>query len=221
VATTVVAFVAALGFGVLAVHYRGGSVPGLVDARLRERLGSVLHAYRGLLDVVTYLGDPGPVALVAAVLAAYAVWMGRSRLAALALTAPVVTGLLTTAAKWVVGRTLHGDLSLPSGHTAAVTSLGVVAALLHLARRHRSSIAPVVDLLLVTALAATMSAALVAAGVHYATDTIAGYLAALACTLFVARLLDALCERRARRRGVRAEEAAVTDMRATAQGGAR
>lgn len=218
---TAVAAVAALGFAALAIRYRAGSRPGALDAQLMGRLGSALRAYHRVVDVVVHLGDPLPVLLIALVLAAFAARARNARLVVLAVLAPLLTGLLTTAAKVLVGRTLDGDLSLPSGHTAAVTCLAVVGALVHLSRRHRAPVAPAADLLLVTVLAAVTGAALVGARVHYATDTIAGYCAALATTLALARLLDALGERRARRLAARAGVEAVTSTSPAPSGGAR
>jgi undecaprenyl-diphosphatase len=219
IAATVVTGTAALGFGFLAIRYRGASGPGLLDAQAMGRLGSALRAYSGAVDVVVRAGDPGPVLLIGVGTAAVAARMRRPRLVALALAAPLLTGLVTTAAKWVVGRTLDGDLSLPSGHTGAVTSLAVVAALLSLGRRRWSPVAPAAHLLLVTLVAATMGAALVATRAHYATDTIAGYCAGLAVTLVAARLLDACCDRRLRR--LAAAGATVTSTRAAEPEGAR
>jgi lipopolysaccharide/colanic/teichoic acid biosynthesis glycosyltransferase/O-antigen/teichoic acid export membrane protein/membrane-associated phospholipid phosphatase len=213
----VVSGIGALGLLLLATRYRGGSGPGLLDAALAGVLRSAIGGRQAVLEVIR-LGDPVPVALIATGLAVAALLARRPRLAVLALAGPAVTGVCTTVAKVLVGRRLAGDLCLPSGHTAAVTSLAVVAAFLVLSRRRRSSavMAGAVGLGAVTVVAAAIGAALVAAGAHYATDTIAGYCAGLAVTLVAARLLDAYCDRRLAAAGV-----TIASTRAAEREGAR
>ena len=66
--------------------------------------------------------------------------------------APGLTTLLVEAAKRVVDRTVHGGLALPSGHTAAATSLLLVLGVLAVRRvRRRVRTAGVAVLAVVTA----------------------------------------------------------------------
>jgi undecaprenyl-diphosphatase len=107
--------------------------------------------------------------------------------------APAATGAVTTLLKALVGRTLDGDLALPSGHTAGVTAVSLVLALLLVDLVGTPLPAPVaamVVLLPVLAVPGVVALALVATGSHYATDTVAGFCTAVAVTLALGLVLD-------------------------------
>jgi undecaprenyl-diphosphatase len=97
-----------------------------------------------------------------------------------------------TLLKSLVGRTIHdGHLSYPSGHTAFLTALALVAALLVTGRLGLGRTAGM-SLVLASALVAgaAMGWAEVVLGAHYPTDTLGGWCTALAVIPATAWLVD-------------------------------
>jgi undecaprenyl-diphosphatase len=139
--------------------------------------------------------------VMTAVLATLCGLLRRPFHALLALTAPATVGTTTTLLKPVVGRTSQGYLAFPSGHSAGVTALAVVAALV-LISMAGAQLAP--SVLVATAmvlLAGTaIGLALVAEDWHYATDTVGGFCTAIALVIAQAFLLDGLHSAASRRR---------------------
>ena len=113
-------------------------------------------------------------------------WRG---VALAALTVPVASGLTEGVLKPVIGRTIDGALSLPSGHTTAGFTLATLVAVL-LSRRLP---APARGLVILAAyvLAVAVAAAMIAQGFHYFTDTIAGAAVGTATVLIGALVIDA------------------------------
>jgi membrane-associated phospholipid phosphatase len=141
---------------------------------------------------IDFLGDPRVVGVLAVVLALCCLVSGRRRTAVVALTAPVVSGLVTTAAKPVVQRTIHGDnLSYPSGHTAAVATLAAVAALLLIDLVRAGRVSGTAVYLAVTIAAGTVMAVdQIAIDAHYPTDTVGGLCVAIAVVPVLAVAVD-------------------------------
>lgn len=192
-----VAVAAAAVLGALAGYVAGaGGVTGLDRLLLGGsdgwRAAEVYHRTDPPILVavaVGHVGDPLVVAGLAAAAAALAMAIGRARLAVLAVAAPAATGLATTALKPVVGRVRDGFLAFPSGHTAAATSVALVAGLVLAAR-----FGPRLPLVLGTAVAAgaAMAWAQVVLGIHDPTDTIGGACTGLAVVPATAALIDLL-----------------------------
>jgi undecaprenyl-diphosphatase len=126
-------------------------------------------------------------------IAAAAIWRRRWDLAAVILVAPALASITTEwLLKPLVGRTIAVGWCYPSGHMTGITAASVVLFLVnrnHLTSTLRQSAG--VGLAMVVPLA--MAVSLVGLGVHYPTDTIGGGCLALATTLLVAALYDALC----------------------------
>ncbi|GHE97486.1 membrane protein [Amycolatopsis deserti] len=142
-------------------------------------------------------GDPAWAAGLVVLLAALCFAVGRRRLALLAVAGPAATGVITTLVKPVVDRTINGDhLSYPSGHTALLTSLGIVAGLL-LTDRFRLGRARGLPLVLGLAVlcGAAMSWSQTASRVHYLTDTLGGFCTALALVVAAGWLIDRVADR--------------------------
>lgn len=148
--------------------------------------------------IIGSLGDPVVAAVLVVILAVICWRMGRNRLAVLAVAGTASTGVVTTVLKPVIGRTINGPhLSYPSGHTALLTGLGIVVGLLLVDRFQTgrvASMALVLTLAVVTGV--SMAWAQVALGVHYATDTVGGFCAALVLVPAVAWLIDRIADRR-------------------------
>jgi undecaprenyl-diphosphatase len=202
-----VMLLAGLLFAVLAAHYRGEDEPGRLDVRAEHIVDAFPATTDPLLRGVVRLGDPMPVVVLAAALAAVAVLLGRRRLALLAIVGPGLTGVATTLVKPAVGRVLKGDFAYPSGHAGAATALGIVAALLLV------SVVPMGRLwqLLVIGIGALATGGLMSVGLtlrdwHYPTDTVGGCCLAIVIVLGLALLLDHFADRSlAPRVGVRQE----------------
>jgi membrane-associated phospholipid phosphatase len=142
-------------------------------------------------------GDPLWAGGLVVILAAICFALERRRLALLALAGPALTGVVTTVAKPLVDRVINGDhLSYPSGHTALLTSLGIVTGLLlaDLLRLGRARGLPLV-LGLAVLCGAAMSWSQTASRVHYLTDTIGGFCSALALVIAAGLIIDRIADR--------------------------
>jgi membrane-associated phospholipid phosphatase len=194
-----VTVVAALGIR-YAGHTRAGPFDTSVDHWIRGRLGRTSP----ILTALTWLGDPGPVTLITALIAlgcARARWWRGVALAVLAV--PAASGLTEGILKPLIGRGI--DLhSLPSGHATAAFSMATVGAVLLAGPpgQARAGLSRRTARLLTLAayvLAAAVAVAMVAQGFHYFTDTIAGVGVGVGTVLLAAFLIDAVAGRLARR----------------------
>jgi membrane-associated phospholipid phosphatase len=188
----IMAVLAALVVAVLAAHYSGETAAGRLDSWAQTAVASLLpHPGPGTL-LIDLLGEPLVTAVLAALLAAACLVLGRRRLAVVTVVGSGLTGVATTVLKPVIGRTIHGShLSYPSGHTAAATVLALVLTLLAVDLL-RAGRLPGVLLILTGAGAAgaTMTWSQVAIGAHYATDTLGGFCTAIAVVPATALLVD-------------------------------
>jgi undecaprenyl-diphosphatase len=105
---------------------------------------------------------------------------------------PAASALTEFALKPLVDRTLHGNLTLPSGHATGMFALAATCAVLLLDPPGRRVPAAVRLLLACLALlaATTVSLAMVARGVHYFTDAVAGAAVGTGVVLACALILD-------------------------------
>jgi membrane-associated phospholipid phosphatase len=184
-------------FAVLAARFAGTGPDGMsrVDrAFLRPRF----HG-RSVLEALTWIGAPETVVAVAVLASAVAFWLGRRRLAAVALIGPGLTGLATTSLKPMIDRTIvDGELAFPSGHTAGAAALGLVAAIavIGVLRPRPGALALLAASVVPAAIAGT---GMVLLGAHYPTDVLGGYTVAVAVVLGVALAVDAAARCWARR----------------------
>ena len=169
---------------------------GPFDASVDRWFQSQLGLTSPVLTALTWLGDPRPVTFITALIALGCAWTRWWRGVALAVLAvPAASGLTEGILKPLIGRTIGGWLSLPSGHTTAVFSVATMGAIL-LSRTRAGRLLTVAAYLLAAAVAASM----VAQGYHYFTDTIAGAGVGAGTVLTGALLIDGAAGRlRARR----------------------
>ncbi|MFF4255552.1 phosphatase PAP2 family protein [Streptomyces sp. NPDC001663] len=198
-----IAALAALVVVVLGVLYAGHSEPGRVDRWIvSPTADSVRPPWRGVALFWDFLGNPaGSVMLVVAVVGG-CLLLRPPRAAVLVVAGVVVTVGTATVLKHLVGRTIHGpgNLSYPSGHTAFLTALALMVALLATGRLGLGRTAGT-SLVLGAALVAgaAMGWAQVALGAHYPTDVLGGWCTALAVIPATAWLVDRTADRLVRR----------------------
>lgn len=185
----------------LGVYYAGTSTAGALDVGVRAAFQKWFPDATAAALAVDWWGGPAGVILLSGVLGIACLLTGQRRLAVVALTCQGLVGATTSLLKPVFERTIHGPfLAYPSGHTAGATALAMVLGLL-LARLGRTG--PGAGLLLVigvtVAAGATAAWAQIILAAHYPTDTLGGFLTAVALIPPAAMLTDLAADRLARR----------------------
>ncbi|WP_228472724.1 phosphatase PAP2 family protein [Streptomyces cyaneochromogenes] len=188
-----IAALAALVVVVIGVLYAGHDEPGTVDRWIvRPTADSVRPPWRNVALATDFLGEPAGAATLVVAAVAGCLLLRRPRAAVLVVAGAGQAVVTTTLLKPVVGRTIHdGHLSYPSGHTAFLTALALVVALLATGRLGLGRTAGT-SLVLAAALVAgaAMGWAQVALGAHYPTDVLGGWCTALAVVPATAWLVD-------------------------------
>lgn len=200
-AAVIVACVCAAITAVLGARYAGGSYAGGVDRAVDRRLTSRLSGHHQLTDAVVNIGSPVAVAVLTVLLVLTLLYLRRPRAALLAALAPPVASAITEwALKPLVERDRGGSWSYPSGHTTGIFAVSLVVVLLVFGQTPRL---PVAARLVLSAgplaVATGVALASIAAGNHYATDTVGGACVALATVLILSLLVDAAADARASR----------------------
>ncbi|MGH3774013.1 MAG: phosphatase PAP2 family protein [Pseudonocardiaceae bacterium] len=178
---------------ILGLSVAGTSAPSNVDTWVGSGVHSLLADVPNLSPAVVQAGDPGPIIVMAALLAALCGLLRRPYHALLSVTAPATVGVATTLLKPAIGRTFEGFPAFPSGHTAAVTALSVVAGLLIVSMTHAQlAVGASMATAIVLLVGAAIGLAVVAANWHYPTDALGGFCTAVALVVALAFLLDGL-----------------------------
>lgn len=195
-----IAALAALVVVVLGVLYAGHSEPGKVDRWIvQPTADSMRPPWRNVALATDFLAEPAGAAMSVVAAVAGCLLLRRPRAAVLIVAGAAVAVGTTTVLKPLVGRSIHGGhLSYPSGHTAFLTALGIMVALLATGRLGLGRTAGT-SLVLAAALVAgaAMGWAQVALGAHYPTDVLGGWCTALAVTPATAWLVDRMVDRTA------------------------
>ena len=187
----------------LAFRVAGGSQQGAIDRQVGKTVHALLpNALKPIVDLIP-LGDAIPVIALALTMSIFALGLGHRQAAVIAITGPLMTGLITTGVKPLVGRTIREHLAYPSGHTGAWTSLGLVIAVILIGVL---STGPVMSALLLAAGGlgggGTMALTVIMFNSHYPSDTVGGFCAAvvsvLGCALVAERMAVLLSRRRTR-----------------------
>ncbi|MER5474676.1 phosphatase PAP2 family protein [Streptomyces sp. NPDC002685] len=193
-----IAALAASALTVLGVLYADHDEPGMVDRWITQPTAdSVRPPWRNVALALDFWGEPAGAALLVVAAVAGCLLLRRPRAAVLVVAGVGMTVGTATLLKHLVGRTIHGDnLSYPSGHTAFLTALALVAALLATGRLGLGSTGGT-SLVLAAALVAgaAMGWAQVALGAHYPTDVLGGWCTALAVIPATAWLVDRMADR--------------------------
>lgn len=192
-----VAAIAALTVVAVGVLYAGHSEPGRVDRWFVDPTADTVRPpLRNVALATDFWGEPAGAALLVVAAVTGCLLLRRPHAAVLVVVGAGATVGTTTLLKPLTGRTIHGDhLSYPSGHTAFVTALALVAALLATGRLGLGRAAGT-SLVLAAALVvgAAMGWAQVALGAHYPTDVLGGWCTALAVVPATAWLVDRMAD---------------------------
>ncbi|MGW7607587.1 phosphatase PAP2 family protein [Streptomyces sp. NPDC054766] len=196
------AALAALVVVVLGVLYADAGKPGRVDTRIWATVDGVGPPWRYVALATDFLGEPVGAATLVVATVTGCLLLRRPRAAVLVVVGVGVAVGTATLLKHLVGRTIHGDgnLSYPSGHTAFLTALALMVALLATGPLGLGRTAGT-SLVLAAALVAgaAMGWAEVALGAHYPTDVLGGWCTALAVIPATAWLVDRMADRLADR----------------------
>jgi membrane-associated phospholipid phosphatase len=195
-----IAALAALVVGVLGVLYAGHSEPGRVDRWVvQPTADSVRPPWRRVALATDFLAEPAGAAMLVVAAVAGCLLLRRPRAAVFIVAGAAVAVGTTKVLKSLVGRTIHGDgnLSYPSGHTAFLTALALMVALLAAGRLGLGRTAGALLVLAAALVAgAAMGWAQVALGAHYPTDVLGGWCTALAVVPATAWLVDQVADTR-------------------------
>ena len=192
------AIFAALVLTGLAARYAGEAVAGRLDTWARTVVEGLWPVPGHGALVIDFVGEPLGAFLLATLLTAVCLALGRRRLAVVVVAGLGLTGVLSTVLKPVVGRTINGGyLSYPSGHTATATVFALIVMLLLVDLLGARRLPGVLLILSGAAVAAAaMALSQIALGAHYPTDTIGGFCVALLVVPTTAYLVDRFAERR-------------------------
>lgn len=180
------------GLGAL---FAGQSRPDRLDAAVDGWVRSAIGTHPTPLNVLVSFGD-GPLvttATVALVLAAVAARRWRGAILA-AVAVPSAAALTELALKPLIGRTLDGGLSYPSGHTTNDFALATVTVILFAgpARPRIPGLARRLLLLGAFLFAAAVGVALIGLSYHYFTDVIGGVAVGTGTVVLTALVLTVL-----------------------------
>jgi undecaprenyl-diphosphatase len=180
----------------LGVWYAGQSRAGALDQAIDPRIQAAFASRHAELNAIARLGEPVMVGQLSVALFAACVVLRWWRGAVLVAVAPPAAGAITEfVLKPLIGRTMQGQLSLPSGHTTGAFALAVTLTVL-LADRRRCELPVAPRSLLAAAALATAAAvaiSLVGLAAHYLTDTVAGAAVGTGVTVVSALVIDRLC----------------------------
>jgi undecaprenyl-diphosphatase len=196
----------------LAVAFGHQGRPDRLDAVVDTRIQSLLGSYQGPLHLLTRLGGLLSVAELTAALVLACLVTRRWRGAVLAaLAVPVAMTLTEFVLKPLVGRSIRGYASFPSGHATAMFALAAICAVL-LANPSRPRLPRAVRLLLAggaVLVAVAVPVAMVAQGFHYFTDIVAGSAVGIGTVLLITLLIDMARPAARAPRGAAAEDTAA------------
>lgn len=181
----------AVFLALLAWTYGGTSGPGAVDTAITDALADHVAGHSFAARAAVQVGAEGSVIAMSCVLVVTCLALRRTALAVVAIAGPGVTGVLTTVMKPALGRTLEGVPAFPSGHTAGITAIALVVALLVTGLFRRPSVTVTILAGVGVVLAATtVATGLVIERFHYPTDTLGGFCVAVVVVLGLALLVE-------------------------------
>jgi membrane-associated phospholipid phosphatase len=166
-----------------------------LDATVDTKTQAALGGHPRLLDVLIWPGGPVAVTAITITLALACAARRRYRKVALVvISVPAAIMITELLLKPLVGRHMWSTLSFPSGHTTSVFALAAAVTVLLIGRPGAAMSRELRLLLALTAFftAALVAFALIARGLHYFTDTVAGAATGIGTVLLTALMLDLL-----------------------------
>jgi membrane-associated phospholipid phosphatase len=185
----------AVGLLGLAIGFAGVEGPGALDAGADAAIRGLFGDQQGALRRFVRLGSPAwiPPFLVAIVLVSLV--LRRPRVAIANVVGVGITAGAVTVLQPAIGRTLEGGFALPSGHTAGAVAFTAGTSLLVMSlTSRRPLVAGIASAVAVLGVAVIVGMSLVANGLHYTTDTIAGACTAIVAIYGSALAIDRLAE---------------------------
>lgn len=187
---------------VLAFHYSDSPRAGGPDRGVDAWLVARAQGHVSVVRTVSDLAGTIPASVLVVLLLGLALWTHSPRGAVLAAIASATSAITELVLKPLIHRTYAGLNSFPSGRSTTIFALAFVVLILMLNPQrpeHRWRTRQLV-VALAFLVAGVVSAAVVAAKYHYATDTVAGASVALATVMGLALGIDAVADRRIRQR---------------------
>jgi undecaprenyl-diphosphatase len=162
-------------------------VDAVLDARVRAGLGG----HHKLLEVLAWLGDlPAIAGMTAVLILACVLWRRYRGAALLAIAIPAAAVITERLLKPLVGRTLLGFLSFPSGHATGTFALATAITVLLAGASVIPRAVRLAAAVIAFAVAAAVAAAMIALGFHYFTDAVAGAAVGIGTALATALVID-------------------------------
>ena len=162
-----------------------------VDTVIDARVKAILPGSAKLLERLAWPGGLHAIIGMTAVLVLVCLLRRRYRGAALlALSVPAAAVITERLLKPLVGRTLLGFLSFPSGHATVTFALATAITVLLAGAPALPRAAHLAVAVASFAVAAIVTAAMIALGLHYLTDAVAGAAVGIGTVLATALLID-------------------------------
>jgi undecaprenyl-diphosphatase len=164
-----------------------------LDVVVDARVHASLVGHPELLAVLDRLGNQPAIAGITAVLILVCLLGRQYRGAALlAISIPAAAVITELILKPLVGRTLLGFLSFPSGHATGTFALATAVTVLLAGAGRIPRVVRLAAAVIAFAVASAVAAAMIALGFHYFTDAVAGATVGTGTVLATAVLLDLL-----------------------------
>jgi membrane-associated phospholipid phosphatase len=164
-----------------------------VDAVLDARVRAGLAGHHKLLEALAWPGGQPAIAGMTAALILACLLRRRYRGAALlAISIPAAAVITERLLKPLVGRTLLGFLSFPSGHATGTFALASAVTVLLAGAPAMPRAVRLAAAAAAFAIASAVAAAMIALGFHYFTDAVAGAAVGAGTVLATALVLDLL-----------------------------
>jgi membrane-associated phospholipid phosphatase len=162
-----------------------------VDTAVDSGIHASLAGHPKLLELLDRLGDLPAIAGITAILVLVCLLRRRYRGAVLlAVSVPAAAVITERLLKPLVGRTLHGFLSFPSGHATGTFALATAIMVLLAGAPAPSRALRLAAAVTAFGVAAGVAATMIAVGLHYFTDAVAGAAVGIGTVLATALLLD-------------------------------
>ena len=162
-----------------------------VDAAADSAVRVSLAGHPKLLEWLDWLGDLPAITGITAILVLACLLRRRYRGAVLlAVSVPAAAVITERLLKPLVGRTLRGFLSFPSGHATVTFALATAITVLLAGAPSIPRAVRMAAAVTAFGVAASVAATMIAVGLHYFTDAVAGAAVGIATVLATALLID-------------------------------